>query len=243
MQRPIEGSMAMIPPQRRGSSGVRFANANHQLIRKSDISTTSDSTNSTEVFINEDKISQRRRADLEHRLSTTLTRTHSSLGPSTSKEVTSTLQHNPSSGNNNKAAIRRRRKCQPLHRCESMNESVSSILKPSKYSTSSIIYSEDGDNTAATHSAQTAATKKSPRRFLRRWSAPSIGSESSTAASTQTSLKNKSQNRPSSSEEMDEKWVADGVDFCNRVEIHVSQQQHRLCSNFVYERPNEEEES
>ena len=57
----------------------------------------------------------------------------------------------------------------------------------------------------------------------------------------QKSLNNKSQNRPSSSDALDKKWVADGVDFCNRVEVHVFQQQHRLSSNFVYERRKEEE--
>ena len=188
-------------------------------------STGSDS-DSTEIFASEDKISQRRpsrrdRADLECRRSATYTRRHSSPGPA--KEVTTTSQQSPSGVN--EAAIRRRRKCQPLHRCASMNDSVSSILKPSKYSPSSSFTSEVGDTTAATIAATAPATKSS--RFLRRWSAPSIGSEGLPAASMHSFFLppsegkplNKLQRRPSC--DTLDKWVADGVDFCSSVEVHV----------------------
>ena len=132
-------------------------------------SASSDS-DSTEVSTNADKISQRRpcrksRADLEFRLSATYTRRHSSPGPGPARRTSTSLQ-SPSDGS--EAAILRRRKCQPHHRCTSMNESVSSILKPPKYSPSSSITSESGDSIA-----------KKPSRFLRRWSwsEPIRGSE------------------------------------------------------------------
>ena len=185
-------------------------------------SSSSDS-DSTEVSTNADKISQRRpcrkgRADLEFRLSATYTRRHSSPGPRPARRTSTSLQ-SPSDGS--KAAIQRRRKCQPHHRCASMNESVSSILKPPKYSPSSSITSESGDRTA-----------KKPSRFLRRWSwsEPSRGSEGQDLPPVSLNLPllplpllerplNKPQKRPSRDKE--DRWVADGVDFCSSVEVHV----------------------
>lgn len=206
------------------------ATSSRRRVASANLPNSSDS-NSTPVSTNENKISQRRpprrsgRADLECRRSATLTqRRHSSPGPR--KEATSsTSQQPPSGAGGNEAAIRHRRKCQPLHRCASMNESVSSILKPSKYSPSSSITSEGGgDNNTAAIAATAATTDKKPssRKFLRRWSAP----ESLPAASMHSFFLpplekplNKTQKRPSS-DELD-KWVADGVDFCNSVEVHV----------------------
>ena len=199
-------------------------------------STASSDSDSTEVSTNADKnkntISQRRpcrkgRADLEFRLSATYTRRHSSPGPRPAS-----LQ---SLSGGDEAAILRRRKCQPHHRCVSVNESVSSILKPPKYSPSSSITSESGDSTAATIAATVVSTSANkPSRFQRRWSwsEPSIGTGSEGEDLPPVSLHlpfsrpplerhlNKAQKRPSCDKEVD-RWVADGVDFCSSVEVHV----------------------
>ena len=201
--------------------------ANGDLLR----SASSDS-DSTEISANTDEIIQQRpcrksRADLEFRLSATYTRRHSSPGPRTAS-----LQ---SPSGVNEAAILRRRKCQPHHRCASVNESVPSILKPPKYSPSSSFTSASGDSTAATIAATASTTVEEPSRFMRRWtwSEPSIGIGSDEgddipAASLHLPLLpqlpfevplNKSQKRPS--RDKVDRWVADGVDFCSSVEVHV----------------------
>ena len=196
-------------------------------------SASSDS-DSTEISNNADEISQRRpcrksRADLEFRLSATYTRRHSSPGPRPAREACTSL-HSPSGVN--EAAILRRRKFQPHHRCTFMNEFVSSILKPPKYSLSSSITSESGDSTAATIAATASTTVEEPSRFLRRWSwsEPSRGSEGEDLPPVSLNLPflpllpfevplNKSQKRPS--RDKVDRWVAEGVDFCSSVEVHV----------------------
>ena len=181
-----------------------------------------------------DKISQRRpcrkgRADLEFRLSATYTRRHSSPGPRPASLQSPSVD--------NEEGILRRRKCQPHHRCASVNESVSSILKPPKYSPSSSITSESGDSTAATIAATVVSfAVEKPSRFLRRWSLsePSIGIGSDEGEDLppvslhlpflprppfERPFMNKSQKRPSCDKV--DRWVADGVDFCSSVEVHV----------------------
>ena len=159
---------------------------------------------------------------------------YADLGGSTST-ASSDLQ---SPSGDNEEGILRRRKCQPHHRSASMNESVSSILKPPKYSLSSSITSESGDSTAATAAtiattvASTAVTVNKPSRFQRRWSlsGPSIGSEGEDLPPVSLHLpfsrppmenpRSQSQKTRSSCDKED-RWVADGVDFCSSVEVHV----------------------
>lgn len=136
-----DGSNETSSRSRSRSSRVAYADLGGST------STASSDSDSTEISssTNADKISQRRpcrksRADLEFRLSATFTRRHSSPGPRPAS-----LQ---SPSGDNEEGILRRRKCQPHHRSAFMNESVSSILKPPKYSLSSSITSESGDSTA-----------------------------------------------------------------------------------------------
>ena len=116
------------------SRGSRVAYAD---LRRSTTSSDSDSTVST----NADEIGQRKpcrksRADLEFRLSATYTRRHSSPGPRLAREACTSLKSPSEGSHDNEEGIMRRKKSQPRHRCASMNESVSSILKPPKYSLS-----------------------------------------------------------------------------------------------------------
>lgn len=120
-----------------------------------------------------------------------------------------------------------RRKCQPHHKCAAVNQSVSSIMRPSRYSYSSCMTSSSHssvanevsfDNAAST---ATAAGKKASRR---RRSAESIPSSSMHSyflpplSNSKPSL-NKSHRRPSC-DSLD-RWVASGVDFSSSVEVYV----------------------
>jgi hypothetical protein len=175
----------------------------------------------------------RGRADNNRPSATSYTRRHSSSPGSERRaiEPLPTSSSQSKSGGGNEAAIRRRRKCQPHHRSASINEALSSILKPPKYSPSSSITSEGSDSTASTNANAATANKKPPprQRFLRRWSAPSIGSEGLLPAGSMHSFflpppekpVNKSHHKRSSSDDDLDKWVADGVDFCSNVEVHL----------------------
>ena len=109
-----------------------------------------------------------------------------------------------------------------------MNESVSSILKPPKYSPSSSFTSESGDSTAATIAATASTSMNKPSRFQRRWSlsGPSIGSEGEDLPPVSLHLPfsrpvSMSQSQKTPPCDKVDRWVADGVDFCSSVEVHV----------------------
>lgn len=84
-----------------------------------------------------------------------------------------------------------RRRSRPLHKCPSMNQAISSIMKPSRYSSACTI----GFDSKATKSSQ-----------LGRTTLPSMASSSSSSSSSSTSAN---------------RWIASGVVFSSSVEVYL----------------------
>jgi len=107
-----------------------------------------------------------------------------------------------------------RRKSQPRHKCASVNQSITSIMRPSRYSSpnlASLLVKEDIDVFTTTSSSTTNEPQLYPMR--RHASLPSM------AAFMPPQLKSHSHKRPSCNSL--DGWVASGVDFSEFVEVHV----------------------
>ncbi len=114
-----------------------------------------------------------------------------------------------------------RRKCQPLHRDQSFNQSVSSIMRPSRYSMTSSTHSlssELNDSSSSLHSssnqaATSTATAPKPRRISRRATLDGLPAQSMHSYFQKETYKR--------SNSLDHQWVASGVDFSSSVEVYV----------------------
>lgn len=147
------------------------------------------------------------------------------------KSTSVTGNSNGAGGSNNNATLRR--KCQPLHKCATVNQSVSSIMRrPSRYSmTSSSSHSfTTGDvvqevvNDNSIHSTGHIHTAPSSNTSRRRFSRRASGERGLPAQSMhsyflqrETSLGNSQRSLSS----LDDPWVASGVDFSSSVEVYV----------------------
>jgi hypothetical protein len=109
-----------------------------------------------------------------------------------------------------------RRKCQPLHRDQSFNQSVSSIMRPSRYSMTSSTHSLSSELNDSLHSSSqaptTTAAPPKPRRISRRATLDGLP-----APSMHTDFQRETYKRSNS----DHQWVASGVDFSSSVEVYV----------------------
>ena len=111
-----------------------------------------------------------------------------------------------------------RRKCQPLHRQHS-NQSVSSIMRPSRYSMTSSTHSLSSElNDSSLHSssnqaATSTATAPKPRRISRRATLDGLPAQSMHSYFQKETYKR--------SNSLDHQWVASGVDFSSSVEVYV----------------------
>ena len=227
------------------SSRIRVADA---TLRRSSSSDISDSTDGS-ANISTDKSTQQRRprrrirGDFEFRLSATITRTHPTPEPNEeslpSPAATSRSSSPSGDSNGGGTSIRRRKKCQPRHRCAKTNESITSILRPSKYSSSfsssdditidniHLVSSGEGDSHNNTATIETLATTTKKSSLFQRSSKTSKGLPSASMHSyflpsleTSTPPLNKSQKLPSCNS-LDGQWVPSGVDFSSSVEVHV----------------------
>ena len=193
---------------------------NAEASLRSSISTvsTEDSYSDTEATSQRNGPRRRRRAtatslvDLDPTRSATYTRRHSA--PDHGQEPPP-----PSSGSGSTTL---RRKCQPRHRCASTNVSVSSIMRPSRYSLSSSISSSGhsvASEVAADNAAATNVFTDKVSKMRRRASLTSASMHSYFLSPSNPPL-NDSQRRPSCSS-LDLQWVASGVDFSSSVEVYV----------------------
>ena len=189
---------------------------NAEASLRSSISTVSTEDSHSDTEATSQRRRPRRRAsatatslvDLDPTRSATYTQRYSAPDPPPSGSGAATL----------------RRKCQPHHKCASTNLSVSSIMRPSRYSLSSSISSSghslasEVDTGNATTTANVVTGKVSKTR--RRASLSSSASMHSFFLSPSNPPLNNSQRRPSCSS-LDLQWVASGVDFSSSVEVYV----------------------
>ena len=126
----------------------------------------------------------------------------------------STSGSSSTSGNNtttHNGGATLRRKCQPLHKCATTNQSVSSIMRPSRYSMAMSAHTLPNDE-VDNNSDDDTTNGKAPRRRSCNDSLPSQSMHSYFA-------------RPSGSAQrsfsLDDQWVASGVDFSSSVEVYV----------------------
>ena len=127
-------------------------------------------------------------------------------------------------GGNNNATLRR--KCQPLHKCATVNQSVSSIMRrPSRYSMTSSSHSFTTSDVQLVNENSIHSTShihnapSNNRRFSRRASGErGLPAQSMHSYFLQRESLGNSQRSLSS---LDDPWVASGVDFSSSVEVYV----------------------
>jgi len=175
----------------------------------------------------------RRRADAALRGSVSSTSTE---GSSSSSRRRSSAASSASPGGGGGGGATLRRKCQPLHKCATVNQSVSSIMRPSRYSMNSSTHSISNEQLLTDNSVTTttATANKAPRRRVsRRSSEGGLPSQSmhsyflrGSSSSSIIGGNKKPQKREDSlnrslSSAIDDPWVASGVDFSSSVEVYV----------------------
>ena len=146
-----------------------------------------------------------------HSTDTNSIRRHSSA-VSTSGSSSTSGNANTNNNNNNGGATLRR-KCQPLHKCATTNQSVSSIMRPSRYLAMSahsvpgeVVDVNNSDN--EDNDGKAKPRRRSCNESLRSQSMHSYFARGSTGKSQR-------------SFSLDDQWVASGVDFSSSVEVYV----------------------
>ncbi|KAL7491519.1 hypothetical protein ACHAWT_000843 [Skeletonema menzelii] len=122
------------------------------------------------------------------------------------------LKQKSTSGGSGGGGATLRRKCQPLHKCATVNQSVSSIMRPSRYSMNSSTHSLSSElNDSSVHSSN------QPRRVSRRATCEGLPAQSMHSYF----LPESSHRSLSFTSSLDDQWVASGVDFSSSVEVYV----------------------